>query len=66
MTAQIIPFQRFGDAIKRETIVCCECESRAMRIITDDSEKGWAVECHNCGELLEGLTVTWETSGTPS
>lgn len=66
MTAEIIPFNRYGDAIKRETIICACCESRAMRIITDDAEKGWAVECHNCGELFEDIQVTWETSGTPS
>lgn len=66
MTGIVVPFVRVGDAIKRNTVICTECNSRAMRIVTGDDEQGWAVECHNCGELLEDLKVEWETSGTLS
>lgn len=62
----VIEFRRVGDAIRRETVKCTECESRAMRIITDDAEDGWAVECYNCGELMVGLKVEWPVDGTPS
>lgn len=65
MTNNVIPFVRLGDAVKRNTIICTVCQSRAMRIITDDEEKGWCVECHNCGELFEDIKVAWEHSGTP-
>ena len=64
MTDNVIEFRRFGDAIKRETILCVECESRAMRIITSDAGVGWMVECHNCGQELEGLEVVWDPGAT--
>ena len=64
MTAQVIPFQRVGDVINRETVICATCDSRAMRVVTSDCMSEWIIECHNCGELLEGLVVEWDQPGT--
>lgn len=67
MTCEVINFPRqVGDAIKRSTVKCNFCESRAMRIVTADDGENWAVECHNCGELMENMEIKWEPSGTAS
>lgn len=64
MSAQVIPFDRVGDVINRETVICTTCDSRAMRVVTSDCMSSWIIECHNCGELLEGLVVEWDQPGT--
>jgi len=57
----VIEFVRFGDAIKRKTIICVHCQSRGVRIITDDDGTDkWMVECYNCGEEIEGLEAKWQ------
>jgi hypothetical protein len=47
--------------VEVEQALCPNCESRAMRLVSDDCERyGFDVECHNCGNEMEGLKVIWE------
>ena len=60
----VVEFTRLFDPVTRDTIFCTECQSRAMRLVTGLGGDHWEVECHNCGNLLDGIKVVWEISGT--
>jgi hypothetical protein len=64
MTAEVLEFPRVGDIVKRSTVVCMACKSRALRVVTpdDDDDAEWLVECFNCGDVLEGISVLWDHS----
>ena len=63
--SNVIPFRRVGfEIMELQTIMCGYCDSRAMRLVSNTGDDEFQVECHNCGELVDGLKVKWQDSGT--
>ena len=61
----IIEFPSRLHDVAMEQVLCQNCGSRAMRLVSEQGDKfGFDVECHNCGDELIGLKVVWDQLGT--